>query len=217
MKIGFHVPVRAGVVRRIGFHMSECTCTCRSPPVCSGRSSTSISRRAILASLLSTSVLMTLGVVPVRGESKAEFTKLTDEQWHERLSDAAYKVLRLGGTERPFSSALNTECRSGVFHCGGCGAALFQSSAKYDSGTGWPSFNDAIPGAIAFVETPRDRLLLQKECRCSRCRGHIGHVFRDGPKPTGLRYCMNGVALSFIPDKSSAKASSTSDGQCAAV
>ena len=116
------------------------------------------------------------------------------------LNDEQYDVLRCEGTERPFSSPLNSEKRAGTFVCAGCGLELFTSKTKYDSGTGWPSFYQAIEG---HVETKVDNKLgMQRtEYHCTRCGGHQGHVFEDGPKPTGLRYCNNGVALKFVPEK----------------
>ncbi len=130
-------------------------------------------------------------------ETVTEFT-LTNEQWQLRLEDQAYYVLREEGTERPFTSELNDEKREGEFACAGCGLALFTQDQKFDSGTGWPSFFDVIEGRI---ETSTDfKLVLPRtEYHCARCGGHQGHVFKDGPKPTGLRYCNNGVALTFIP------------------
>ena len=124
---------------------------------------------------------------------------LSDAQWKERLAPAQYQVLRHEGTERPFTSPLNDEKRKGVFHCAGCDLALFTSAMKFDSGTGWPSFFTTLPGAVG---TRRDfKLLLPRvEYHCARCGGHHGHVFEDGPKPTGLRYCNNGVALKFLPE-----------------
>ena len=127
--------------------------------------------------------------------------QLTDAQWKERLSPEAYAVLRHEDTERPFTSALLKEKREGVFACAGCGLELFPSAYKYDSGTGWPSFYDAIPGALA-TKTDYKIIVPRSEYHCSRCGGHHGHVFNDGPKPTGLRYCNNGVALTFIPKTS---------------
>lgn len=123
-----------------------------------------------------------------------------DSEWRKELSPQQYQVLRQEATERPLSSALNKEHRAGTFMCAGCGNALFKSDSKFESGTGWPSFFDALPGAL---ETRVDRKLFMErtEYHCARCGGHQGHVFEDGPDPTGLRYCNNGVALRFIEDK----------------
>jgi peptide-methionine (R)-S-oxide reductase len=122
----------------------------------------------------------------------------TEAEWKKVLTPAQFHVLREEGTERPFSSPLNDEKRKGTFVCAGCELALFESRTKYDSGTGWPSFYDHIHGN---VETRVDFKLIypRTEYHCARCGGHQGHVFDDGPKPTGLRYCNNGVALKFIP------------------
>ncbi|WP_122928393.1 peptide-methionine (R)-S-oxide reductase MsrB [Sphingobium sp. LF-16] len=124
--------------------------------------------------------------------------RLTDAQWRSKLSPWAYKVLRQGATEFPDSSPLNREHRAGIFTCAGCAQNLFSSKTKFDSGTGWPSFYAPLPGAVG---TSRDFSLgvPRTEVHCARCGGHLGHMFDDGPKPTGLRYCMNGVALAFSP------------------
>lgn len=130
-----------------------------------------------------------------------EVTK-TDEEWRKVLTDEQYRVLRKHGTERAGTSPLDREKRQGIFHCAGCGLALFASEAKFDSGTGWPSFFQPLDRA---VETTEDRswFMRRTEVHCRRCGGHLGHVFPDGPQPTGLRYCMNGVSMTFEPSSSS--------------
>jgi len=122
----------------------------------------------------------------------------SDAQWRSMLSPASYAVLRGGGTERPFTSPLLNEHRPGVFACAGCATAIFRSQTKYDSHTGWPSFWDVLPGSIARRDD-RSLAMSRTEVRCATCGGHLGHVFDDGPQPTGLRYCMNGVAMTFKP------------------
>ena len=125
---------------------------------------------------------------------------LSDAEWRRRLCPAAYKVMRRAGTEAPFTSPLLNEHHRGTFQCAGCALPLFASATKYDSGTGWPSFWRPLPGAIA-TSTDRDLGMERTEVHCHRCAGHLGHVFDDGPPPTGLRYCMNGVALRFVAEK----------------
>jgi peptide-methionine (R)-S-oxide reductase len=130
--------------------------------------------------------------------SANEPVKLSKDEWRKRLSPASYNVLREDGTERAGSSPLDREKRAGVFACAGCDLPLFTSAMKFDSGTGWPSFFTTIPGV--FTEKTDYYLIYPRtEYRCKRCDGHHGHVFKDGPAPTGLRYCNNGVALKFIP------------------
>ncbi len=123
----------------------------------------------------------------------------TDEQWRQELEADQYQVLRCHGTERPGTSPLNDEHREGTFYCAGCGEPLFGSETKYESGSGWPSFYAAKDGT---VETTVDKSLgmVRTEAHCAKCGGHLGHIFPDGPKPTGLRYCMNGLSLKFEPD-----------------
>jgi len=130
----------------------------------------------------------------------APLTK-TDAEWKQLLTPAQFSVLRQEGTERAFTSPLNTEKRAGVFVCAACALPLFSSQMKYDSGTGWPSFFTLIPGSLATKEDFQI-IFPRTEYHCVRCAGHQGHVFDDGPQPTGLRYCNNGVALRFIAQKS---------------
>lgn len=132
-------------------------------------------------------------------ESKETFpVEKTDEEWRAGLSAEQYRVLRRHGTERAGTSSLNEEHRAGEFRCAGCGQPLYESRAKFESGTGWPSFFEPIDGAVATRED-HNHLMKRTEVHCSRCGGHLGHVFPDGPKPTGMRYCMNGAALKFEP------------------
>ena len=129
----------------------------------------------------------------------ARFTVMhTPDDWRRMLGSERYAVLREAATERPFSSPLLNEHRRGTFICAGCARPLFSSSTKFDSGTGWPSFWRPLPGAVV-TRADHSFLMERTEVLCERCGGHLGHVFDDGPKPTGLRYCMNGLALNFRP------------------
>jgi peptide-methionine (R)-S-oxide reductase len=125
----------------------------------------------------------------------------TDEEWRQTLTPEQFKVLRAHGTERAGTSPLNDEKRPGIFRCAGCGTALFQTDTKFESGTGWPSFWAPLENAVETVED-RSLFMARTEVHCACCGGHLGHVFPDGPKPTGLRYCMNGLALDFEPKRS---------------
>jgi peptide-methionine (R)-S-oxide reductase len=150
-------------------------------------------RRNMMKALLGSAA-----VVAVPARAWAYEVTHSDGEWKARLSPAAYQVLRHADTEAPGSSPLLNEHRKGIFACAGCDQKLFASETKFESGTGWPSFWKPLPGA---VEEKSDRSLMMErtEILCHRCGGHLGHVFDDGPRPTGLRYCMNGVALKFIP------------------
>lgn len=143
-----------------------------------------------------------LGGASARPKGKFEITK-SDAEWKRQLTADQYYVLRQEGTERPFSSPLDKEKRAGTFLCAGCQLPLFSSKTKYNSGTGWPSFYAPLPKAVG---TSTDTLLgyPRTEVHCRRCGGHLGHVFEDGPRPTGLRYCMNGDAMIFRPGRAQA-------------
>jgi peptide-methionine (R)-S-oxide reductase len=130
---------------------------------------------------------------------KFTFAK-SDEEWRKRLTPEQYRVLRQHGTERAGTSALNSEKRKGVYLCAACGEPLFDSSTKYESGSGWPSFYAPREDAVE-TETDNSLLMTRTEVHCAKCGGHLGHVFEDGPEPTGLRYCMNGVSLKFDEKK----------------
>ncbi|TKT72452.1 peptide-methionine (R)-S-oxide reductase MsrB [Afipia massiliensis] len=164
-----------------------------------------IDRRILLASAMSLAAFsafrwLGLGGNANAGEKSAAKFEIekTPEEWRKQLSAAQYNVLREAGTERPYSSPLNKEKRKGTFACAGCDLPLFASETKFESGTGWPSFYQALPNAIV-EKSDRTMMMVRTETLCRRCGGHLGHVFDDGPKPTGLRYCMNGLALTFKP------------------
>ena len=157
-----------------------------------------MTRSALLTRLAAFFGTIGASVSPRAAAASDKAWQLSDAEWHARLTPAAYAVLRQHGTEWAFSSPLDHEKRAGIYDCAGCDLALFSSKAKFGSGTGWPSFYEPLPHAVA---TSKDYSMIEPrtEVHCSRCGGHLGHVFDDGPKPTGLRYCMNGVALAFKP------------------
>ena len=160
----------------------------------------SFSRRALIGGALA---LGTLGLVrsgrgAAPGKGKRFEVEKTDAEWKALLSPAAYDVLRKEGTERAGTSPLDKQHGAGIFHCAGCGQPLFDAGTKFNSGTGWPSFWAPLDNAVETV-TDRSFFMSRTEVHCRRCGGHLGHVFEDGPKPTGLRYCMNGVSLEFQP------------------
>lgn len=158
-------------------------------------------RRSLLKSLFLTGAGVTLAPTLAAASTggKFEVTK-TDAEWKRILTPQQHYVLREHGTEYAGSSALDREKRRGTFHCAGCDLPLFSSETKYDSGTGWPSFWQPIANAIG-TSVDRSLFSVRTEVHCRRCGGHLGHVFEDGPRPTGLRYCMNGVAMTFKPSK----------------
>lgn len=166
------------------------------------------SRRLFLLSAGAAAAAVAAGLVPrlVRpalagdaGRTEEHFeVAYSDAEWRRRLTPAQYDILRREGTERPYSSPLNDEHRAGTFACAGCALPLFSSRTKFDSHTGWPSFWTPLDHAVG-TQTDTTFGMVRTEVHCRRCGGHLGHVFDDGPKPTGLRYCMNGLAMTFLP------------------
>lgn len=158
-----------------------------------------INRRAFIGVAGAAGAALTfLSVGRANGASRSFEFALSDSDWRKRLGPERYRILREAGTERPYSSPLNKEHRRGTFACAGCGLPLFSSATKFDSGTGWPSFFRPLPNAIV-TRADHSLFMERTEVLCRRCGGHLGHVFDDGPRPTGLRYCMNGLALKFVP------------------
>ncbi len=155
-------------------------------------------RRFLAATALAAVAAPGLAIAAADPYAASPFRKLTDAEWKKRLPPASYGVLRQEDTERPGTSPLLKEHRKGVFNCLGCDLPLFKSEWKYESGTGWPSFYTAVDGAL-IKKTDFKIGVPRTEYHCARCLGHQGHVFNDGPRPTGLRYCNNGVALKFVP------------------
>ena len=180
------------VCPRVGTRLSSHRSYCGRPPnglpeYSDDRSATMVRAMALFG-----------GKAKSTGESVSYPVTHADEEWRHLLTPEQYAVLRKHGTERAGTSPLNQEKRAGTFVCAGCGQPLFASEAKFESGTGWPSFTMPIEGAAATSDD-RSLFMTRTEVHCSRCGGHLGHVFEDGPAPTGLRYCMNGVAMKFEP------------------
>lgn len=160
-----------------------------------------IDRRSLLGASGGALAFALFGACAARAAAGGKFAfVLSDAEWRKRLSPPAYAVLRQDATERPGSSALLKEKRAGIFACAGCAQKLFSSRTKYESNTGWPSFWQPLPKAVG-TSTDTKIGYERTEVHCARCGGHLGHVFEDGPPPTGLRYCMNGVAMTFVPGR----------------
>ena len=165
-----------------------------------------VTRRALLGSAAGLAGLTALGWrmdMDAKAEARFEITK-NDDEWRRQLTPEQFHVLRKHGTERAGTSPLNNEKRKGTFVCAACDLPLFASDTKYESGTGWPSFYQPLANAVG-TSSDRSWFMTRTEVHCRRCGGHLGHVFDDGPPPTGKRYCMNGVAMKFVPEGEAAK------------
>ena len=166
-----------------------------------------INRRSLLTAGLALSAVAAAvkfgEAEPMTAGETIDYRNLSDTDWRKRLTANQYTVLRQHGTERAGSSPLNKEKRKGTFVCAGCDLPLFSSDTKFESGTGWPSFFQPLSNAVD-TKTDRSFFMARTEVHCARCLGHLGHVFDDGPPPTGLRYCMNGVAMKFVPESTGA-------------
>lgn len=160
-----------------------------------------IDRRGLLAGGAAGIGALAVGAFAFRGSYAEEIgpfeVSYSDDEWRARLTPEEFHILREHGTERAYTSPLNDEYRDGTYHCAGCDHPLFSSETKYDSRTGWPSFWEPLEGAVGTQED-RSFFMVRTEVHCARCGGHLGHVFEDGPPPTGLRYCINGIALDFV-------------------
>lgn len=159
-------------------------------------------RRSLLGLIAASPFVAGAFASPAFGAAGRFAVSYTPDEWRRRLGKDAYAVLREEATERPFTSPLNTEKRAGTFVCRGCALPLFSSAHKFDSGTGWPSFWQPLNKTAIGSTVDKSYFMVRTEVHCSRCGGHQGHVFDDGPKPTGLRYCINGLSLNFVPGKS---------------
>jgi peptide-methionine (R)-S-oxide reductase len=157
-----------------------------------------IDRRHLLGAAGVTVVGLVVAGLPAAAKPAHFQVSLSDAEWRKRLGSQRYAILREADTERPFSSPLDEEHRKGLYACAGCALPLFLSSTKFDSGTGWPSFWAPLKNAVV-TRSDQSLMMVRTEVLCRRCGGHLGHVFDDGPRPTGLRYCMNGLALKFRP------------------
>lgn len=159
-----------------------------------------MNRRYFLSTALAGSTLALAPRIATAAIAEGPFeVTRTDAEWRAMLSDLEYHVMREGGTEEAGTSPLDDEERDGIFACRGCDQPLYSSDAKYDSGTGWPSFTEPLPGAIGTMDDRRMVFFVRTEAHCSRCGSHLGHIFEDGPEPTGQRHCLNGASLVFVP------------------